>query len=304
MRAPPLLIWQLTRRGFGSEVLLMLLARLYAIVNGYDFALASRSSNIARVNGWSDYFEPFCEDIVHPFASEDSVIDTLASWKRRCLRGSAARALGLIRRRRILFSFHVWRSIWTPSFVERRFLLPGFEVPVDAYSALRTLLSDVWKPRAETVAAIRERLRPFDYLGERFVGIHIRRGDKRLEASPIPAEAYARAAEEADPNVQACFVASDSREAVDELAAARPKWTIAALATPQNIGHEQSVFNQGSAVMRHHLVLDLLAEIEILAKASFFVGTFSSNIGVLLALLRGKDTCYGVDGPLKIYRPY
>jgi hypothetical protein len=301
---PPQLIWQLTGRGFGSEILLMLMGRLYAILNHYDFALASRYSNIAWRRGWSDYFEPFCEEVDHPLAFEGSVTLTLSSPPRRWLRALAARVLGLIRGRRTLFSFEVWPAVWNASFASGTFALPGQDSVLDAYSALRILLKEVWRPKETTRQAVTDRLAKFNLGDAPFAGIHIRRGDKWQEAPPLTADTYARAVESIDPTIKRCFVASDSYAAVQELAAARPHWTIASFVAPDDAGHHQGAFNRYPPDARRDRVLDLLAEIEALSKAAFFVGTYSSNIGVLLALLRGKDSCHGVDGPLRIYRPY
>lgn len=56
------LIWELKKRGFGSEITAMLFAMLYCLDNKIEFKLSSKYSNIAFEKGWTDYFESFCDE--------------------------------------------------------------------------------------------------------------------------------------------------------------------------------------------------------------------------------------------------
>ncbi len=57
-----ILIWELKKRGFGSEITAMLFAMLYCLDNKIELKLSSKYSNIAFERGWTDYFESFCDE--------------------------------------------------------------------------------------------------------------------------------------------------------------------------------------------------------------------------------------------------
>ncbi|CAJ1954870.1 unnamed protein product [Cylindrotheca closterium] len=95
---------------------------------------------------------------------------------------------------------------------------------------------------------------------------------------------------------QHCFVATDDYEVVSELQAI--------LQRPQSSSLLQTIQNQGPIIPCRHLwtltppnytstwqdrdeILGFLAQMRVLIHAKYFVGSFSSNVGGLVALLRG-----------------
>ena len=56
------LVFQLTDRGFASEINNMLSAILYCLLHDLEFILYSRSWNAFYEKGWQDYFLPFCKE--------------------------------------------------------------------------------------------------------------------------------------------------------------------------------------------------------------------------------------------------
>lgn len=116
----------------------------------------------------------------------------------------------------------------------------------------------------------------------RSVAFHIRRGDKKFEIPPTPASHYVQKMirDVPDPyDVEDCFVASDSFSASIELQYALDEanvtCTLSTLVQPTyKTDRQRDDF------------LGLLAEHQILLKATYFIGTFTSNIGDLVALTR------------------
>ena len=119
------------------------------------------------------------------------------------------------------------------------------------------------------------------------VAFHIRRGDKVKagESRAFEAQEYVDVlvqalSESKQSSLQSCFVATDAYPVVAELEAALRNASIGCrlytLAT-----------SDYSADRNTDHTMSLLAEIKMLVDASFFVGSFNSNVGALVSLWRG-----------------
>ena len=96
------------------------------------------------------------------------------------------------------------------------------------------------------------------------------------------------------PDVSNCFIATDDYGVIEEAKSEYPNFNIFTLAKPDNRGHVEAKFNAMTADARRNATLDFLVESEIMRKADYFIGTFSSNVGRMMALLRDDHT-YSVD---------
>ena len=106
--------------------------------------------------------------------------------------------------------------------------------------------------------------------------------------------------------IKQLFVATDDAAAVLEVQAQLPLICRCAVEMPKSetkvpkdhAGYQQRSYNSLSSVEKFAEMVQLWAEIELLAEAKFFVGTFSSNIGRLVQMLRGQEenTAVSVDG--------
>lgn len=139
---------------------------------------------------------------------------------------------------------------------------------------------------------------------EPYIGIHIRRGDKRREhdVSLMPMSSYATAALEhmEAQGTRTVFVASDDPGAGDELkdaftAAGHPDVQVV-----QQSDNKSDYVVKGSGQREYSdddSTLALLADMEALRLSTVFVGTQSSNVGRMVFYLRGEmDSCVSVDG--------
>ena len=104
--------------------------------------------------------------------------------------------------------------------------------------------------------------------------------------------------------IKQLFVATDDAAAVLEVQAAAPHLQVLSMPKSEtkvpkdHAGYQQRSYNSLSSVEKFAEMVQLWAEIELLAEAKFFVGTFSSNIGRLVQMLRGQEenTAVSVDG--------
>jgi hypothetical protein len=124
-----------------------------------------------------------------------------------------------------------------------------------------------------------------------YVGVHLRRGDKQKEVRLPPVSAYVAAVEAVSPPSASVFIASDDGRALRELRRAleaRGRVVLALGAASARAGHVQAVTNRAATKHNRPLVEALLAEVHALAAADWFVGTFSSNLGRLVHVLRDE----------------
>lgn len=133
--------------------------------------------------------------------------------------------------------------------------------------------------------------------GGRYIGVHLRRGDKVTEVPPVPLTAYARAVSVLavgvggpvmDPRravpVTRVYVASDDAAAAAALAAFLPAMTV--VSTASGGGHKQATLNAAPAATTAAAVAALWADVTLLVGAAGFVGSGSSNLGRVIQLLR------------------
>jgi hypothetical protein len=292
-----LLIWQLTNRGFCSEIMTMLFAQLYCLENGIDFSLCSKYWNAAHQRGWSDYFVPFCEEISTPILRMNYLfksgggLNTLARQTRKAL-------LALLTRQHVLLNYDIFGQIWDTAFVESRFSLPMLGVDGDCYAACQALLDWVWRLNNRTSASVANILASLDLADSAYFTIHVRRGDKWHEAKATELRDYMAKVDAVNHRqLRKCFVMTDDYGVVTELRREYSELDIVSLCDASERGHVQEKFNMQPAEIRRDNTLRMLAELTIAKHGTFFVGTFSSNVGRLVALLRGRESTFGADFP-------
>jgi len=129
------------------------------------------------------------------------------------------------------------------------------------------------------------------------VAFHIRRGDK-LEKESIPYQAkeyidtLIRGISEKEKNcIRHCFVATDDYRVVSdlatELAASSIHCTLHTFARPFHDNKNDKPSSKATPKRDGNHALVLFVDLKMMIDASFFVGTFNSNIGKLAAMWRG-----------------
>lgn len=284
----------MSRRGFGSEFNAMVFSILYCLTNNIEFFLCSRFSNIAVDKGWQDYFLPFCPET-------DNSLLAKSNWKvSKNISGKLGKyllkgMLSIANLRYVLLTDDVFWKSFNRDFLSKRFDLPTYYLKdVDSYTACKKIAQSIWKYNSDTEEEIEKRLKDLN-IGANYIGFHIRRGDKEKEVDFIDLGKWCSLAREIDPKIKKIFVASDDFRVIEEIQAKNPDWEVFSLCQTSRRGYVQKEFNSKSADMRKNDIISFLTDIEVLRKSDYFIGTFSSNVGRLMALLKGKETCFGVD---------
>jgi hypothetical protein len=278
----------------------MLLAQLYCLDQGLDFSLCSRYWNAAHKQGWIDYFLPFCDEVSTPSLRVNYLFKSGGGLK-TAIRCTKKVVLGLMTKQPVLLNYDIWPEIWNVAFVEREFRIPILAIEGDCFAACQALLNRAWKFNGQTTASVRRMQEALGLVEGEYFTLHIRRGDKWHEAKPIEIYNYMRKADEVNRRqLRKCFLMTDDYSVVKELRRGYPKFEIFSLCDQSEQGHLQNEFNLRPAEARRNSTLRLLAELVIAKGGSFFVGTFSSNVGRLVAMLRGRSSTFGVDIPFTL----
>jgi hypothetical protein len=185
----------------------------------------------------------------------------------------------------------------------------------DELAQARALARRIWRLRPNTRYRIDAMLVDAGVAaGLSYIGVHVRRGDKGKEVPFVPLSTYATAINAIAPAADTpIFLASDDASVASLLAVllpARVILTLTASASPAIAGgHDQLKHNKGALKRNRARVEALLAEIDALSAADAFVGSFSSNLGRLVHVLRraNANTTISVDdrwGPGVAFRTF
>lgn len=129
-----------------------------------------------------------------------------------------------------------------------------------------------------------------------YIGLHVRRGDKKSEVPYVHPNKYVYAVNCIDPHRQlTVYIATDDGSVLPILRALlAPRRVISQPDTLNRRGHIQLHSNRNYLKRNRKIVTALLRDIEALRHANYFVGTFSSNLSRLIHLLR-RNTSYSLD---------
>lgn len=277
--------------GFFSEFNGMLLAMLYCLDRGIQFRLYSADANFRVDRGWTDFFEPFCEESRDDFHHENNYRWLKIYHPRRKVRIFFAK-----RRHGIDYLTHdLWRKFKNERFARRQFFIPELGIDGGILDATRTLHSIVWRYNEETREAVGSR-RAAVGLPDRYVGLHIRGGDKVIEHEVFAAAPYVEKAASLSP-LRDAFVLTDDYGVIERLRAEYPEWRFYTTCAPTERGYFHEEYQKLDAQAKAAQLLNLFAAMDILADSEQFVGTFSSNPGMNMGMRMPEDRVHGIDYP-------
>lgn len=164
---------------------------------------------------------------------------------------------------------------------------------------VREYAREVWRVNEETRAQMEEMRRAVGLeRAKTLVGVHVRRGDKVREVAEVEIARYVDAIRVVSNESVPVFVASDDGSAImDVRRRLNERIVLATKGVERREGHVQAEMNRRFMKGKYGSVVELLFEVEVLANASIFVGTFSSNLARLVHVLRkgGEESSVSLD---------
>jgi len=284
--------------GFFSEYNNMILAMLYCLDHQIQFKLYSREANFDKENGWTGFFKLFCEE---DYSEAGIRHYRTANWRfalKRLLKGNRSAFRSFIP----YFSFNKKRLYTQDVFgkcrdvsLKKIYDIPELQIKGNIQEACGRLIELTWRYNEKTQLEV-DNYKKKNSLPEKYIGLHIRGGDKSEEADLLESDIYMKKAE-ALSDIRDTFVLTDDYTIIEKLKQSYPEWNFYTLCDVDERGYFHNKFLEESVGMKRDKLIKLFASMDILAGSSLFIGTFSSNPGMYLGMRMKQNKAYAVDMP-------
>lgn len=292
----PQLIYHLgVDAGFFSEYNNMLLCLVYCLENNLRFSIYSRDANFKEKKGWEDFFLPFCEE-------ETCLLHSLIN--KRPGEYYQKKIFNIIHRlmikigRQLLPNTLLMSDLWNQARsldIHKNYTFSSIGLSGDLREVCRELIKLTWVYSPKVQREI-EMLRASLMLPNKYIGLHIRSGDKFIEASKQAEDSYIKKAIELG-DCRNAFVLTDDYSVLETLLRKYPEWHFYTLCEEEERGYYHKEFSKQSNQTKAKLLIRLFASMDIISEAEFFIGTFSSNPGMFLGMRMEPNKTFSIDVP-------
>lgn len=276
--------------GFFSEVNNMVLAMFYCLNQKIRFSLYDRDAWFSK-EGWTEFFEPFCQTVKKPVHQK---INSRMGQPVNKFHRFVTRKIYKFFQPRVYLTHELWNHFRDTELTQQQFSLPELAVRGSLREGCGELIKMIWRYNPETKACITNLVRQID-LTEKYIGFHIRGGDKFREDQLHPAADYFTKSIEVS-DCRTAFVLTDDYRMIETIREMYPEWKIYTLCRQEERGYYHQEFMQRDKTWIRQQTLRLLASTDILARAEYFIGTFSSNPGMFMGMRMEPERCIDVDG--------
>ena len=258
--------------GFCVELNYMINAMLYCLAKGYRFQLYSEDANFGTGKGWTEYFEPFCEEVHESFHHKYN-LHRPPQWQRIISNTIKTRSLSFVfwKLKFMLKSLmghwlafraygeYVKLSQDVASDPDMYYHIPALGFDGSYYEAYTMLAKMVWQPQPEVKQRITETIRCLS-LPCVYSGIQIRGGDKAQEARLITGRQIIEALHPADGD---CIFALS-------------------LCQPEDQGYSHQAFCIAAPQSKRAAIIRLIVSIDLLLHAKKFAGSITTGPSVFI----------------------
>lgn len=302
--------------GFFSEYNNMLYAMMYCLTHKIQFNIYCDDANFGFEKGWQDYFEPFFDEVHDDFhhknnyryfekpITSDFVVylkrltKTILKMNKKYYRPYYKfEETEIVRKHKKetkcdLYTQDIWNDLI--EYPTKRIVTnPCDNTCISEFDFLNILNSMVWKYNEKTKSAINDTIGKIE-IPKDYVGIHIRRGDKIKEAAFLSIDNYMSILKDKT-EIMNVYVATDDFKMIKILCTNYPAYNFYSLTKEVSTGYEQTDFDNYDKINKQSHMISLFSDIEMLANAKCFVGSFSSNVGLYIAIRRNRERCFYVD---------
>lgn len=276
--------------GFYSEFSNMISAILYCLKNQYKFVLYSENSNSWNSLRWRDYFLPFCPESTF-------FIHKLYNW-REC-KPKIKRIhypLWITYRylnRNTYLTYELWNEYYCENFDLEFFNIPDLDIVGDLRVASAKIVMMIYRVNynlQNQIDIIKNKLS----LPNEYISMQIRRGDKITECSLCPVEDYFGKAAQIS-SIRYVFILTDDYSIIDEVKNKYPNWTIFTLTEQSENGYVHAEFIKLSEIERKYKLVKLFTSIELIKDSIFFIGAYTTNVGLFLGMAMPFDRIISVQ---------
>ena len=301
-----IIIYSLTHRGLYSELVNLALAKVYADKYNYRLLVNSRNWNSKIDNGLSDWFIPYFEETHSILTYQEKIYNNEKPWIGKIYYNPSA-FWGYWRERLYnkIFKFFSPTALLSKESFQRMhsgdFLSQYSEG--ELLNAVSNSFKKFYNYNALTQNSISEK-KQYINIPDNYISIHIRRGDKIVtgEMEDINLNIYVDAIRKYSYISNNIYIATDDVTVISYISKKLSDIDIKIYYNKENKlkGFDEKTYNLKSDSVRRDEVLNMLFDMDMMINSSFFIGTFSSNVGCVVAMYLGLDKCHSIDVSWKI----
>ena len=300
------IIYSLTHRGLYSELVNLALAKVYADKYNYRLLVNSRNWNSKIDNGLSDWFIPYFEETHSILTYQEKIYNNEKPWIGKIYYNPSA-FWGYWRERLYnkIFKFFNPTALLSKESFQRMhsgdFLSQYSEG--ELLNAVSNSFKKFYNYNALTQNSISEK-KQYINIPDNYISIHIRRGDKIVtgEMEDINLNIYVDAIRKYSYISNNIYIATDDVTVISYISKKLSDIDTNIYYNKENKlkGFDEKTYNLKSDSVRRDEVLNMLFDMDMMINSSFFIGTFSSNVGCVVAMYLGLDKCHSIDVSWKI----
>lgn len=285
--------------GFFVEMNYMVDAMLYCLAHCIRFQLYSDDANFGTGKGWTEYFQPFCEEIHEPLhqwcnfhrppswrrilklCKRQKAVGPIV-WKLKSIQKTAMGHLMTI----LTYKEYVLLGQDVPVHPDHHYRIPDLDINADYTEAYGLLARMIWKHQPDILyqmAKYRECLT----LPPLYDSIHIRGGDKMKETCLISEERILQMLNPKDGTY--IFVLTDDYRKFQKLQRDYPHLRFMTLCMADETGYHHLNFSKLPPCEKKRAIIKLLTSVELLLHSRSFVGSITTGPSVFVMKLRAGD---------------
>lgn len=266
--------------GFYSEVSNMVSAILYCLKYGYRFKMYSKTGNFAYEKGWTDFFEPFCDETTFYLHHRYN-----ARYTAPRIRSKHKLIWGLYRgwNKKTFLTYELWDKFFCKEFDDEYFDIPELGIKGNLREASTTIANMIYRFNDATQEAINARIEGLN-LPSLYVAMQVRRGDKIKENELSPLKSHIDMVDKLS-DVKELFVLTDDYTVISELNDKYPQWQVFTLTKADERGYNHQEFAARGALEKKNDLIKLFSALEIIRMSELFVGTYTTNVGLFLGMV-------------------
>ena len=301
-----IIIYSLTHRGLYSELVNLALAKVYADKYNYRLLVNSRNWNSKIDNGLSDWFIPYFEETHSILTYQEKIYNNEKPWIGKIYYNPSA-FWGYWRERLYnkIFKFFNPTALLSKESFQRMhsgdFLSQYSEG--ELLNAVSNSFKKFYNYNALTQNSISEK-KQYINIPDNYISVHIRRGDKIVtgEMEDINLNIYVDAIRKYSYISNNIYIATDDVTVISYISKKMSDIDTNIYYNKENKlkGFDEKTYNLKSDSVRRDEVLNMLFDMDMMINSSFFIGTFSSNVGCVVAMYLGLDKCHSIDVSWKI----
>ena len=291
------------KAGFFSEYNNMIFAMIFCMINKIKFVLYSNDATFKYQTGWNDYFLPFCESTNNPIHKYLNMRSTplkiteiknikIFNWY---IKINVFNFLAKLSKPFVSFDYYtqdLWCKIRSLD-INSNYCIPELGINGNLLDACNVMVKLTWNYNTQTQNAINTLISSVQ-LPKKYVGLHIRRGDKSIETKLLDRQNYMDKVKPLS-DIRDLFILTDDYQIIEEINIEYKEYVIYTLCNKDERGyfHERSLKQEKEMIKRAHE--KLFASIDLLTNAQYFIGTFTSNPGIFLGMRMPQNRITSID---------